>query len=58
MISLGMCEGFSLWKKNHDTFSKFKKFKETVEGKMGKKIGYFCTGNRGEYSLYESSQYP
>lgn len=44
-------------KANSDTFSKFKEFRETVEGEVGKKIIYLRTNNGGEYTTNEFCQY-
>ena len=44
-------------KEKSDTFSKFKEFKESAEGEVGKKIGCLRTDNGGEYSSSEFSQY-
>ena len=44
-------------KEKSETFSKFKKFKETVEGEVGKKICCIHTDNGGEYTSNEFSQY-
>ena len=44
-------------KEKSETFSKFKEFKETVEGEVGKKICCIRTDNGGEYTSNEFSQY-
>jgi len=44
-------------KEKYDTFSKFKEFKESAEGEVGKKICCVRTDNGGEYSSSEFSQY-
>ncbi|KAM2243153.1 hypothetical protein PS2_009934 [Malus domestica] len=44
-------------KEKFDTFSKFKKFRESAEGEVGKKIRCLLIDNRGEYSSSEFSQY-
>uniref|UniRef100_A0A2N9IT58 Integrase catalytic domain-containing protein n=1 Tax=Fagus sylvatica TaxID=28930 RepID=A0A2N9IT58_FAGSY len=44
-------------KEKSDTFSKFKEFRESAEGEVGKKIGCLRTDNGGEYSSSEFSQY-
>lgn len=44
-------------KEKSDTFSKFKEFREIVEGKMGKKIICLRTDNGGEYTSNKFSQY-
>ncbi|KAE8673467.1 Beta-glucosidase 45 [Hibiscus syriacus] len=44
-------------KEKSDTFSKFKEFRELVEGEVGKKICCLRTDNGGEYSSIEFSQY-
>ncbi|CAL9014755.1 unnamed protein product [Prunus brigantina] len=44
-------------KEKSDTFSKFKEFKEIVEGEMGKKIICLRTDNGGEYTSNEFCQY-
>lgn len=44
-------------KEKSETFSKFKEFKEIVEGEVGKKIICLRTDNGGEYTSNEFSQY-
>ena len=44
-------------KEKSETFSKFKEFKEIVEGEVGKKICCIRTDNGGEYTSNEFSQY-
>ncbi|KAM2723556.1 hypothetical protein EV1_026500 [Malus domestica] len=44
-------------KEKSDTFSKFKEFRESAEGEVGKKIRCLRTDNGGEYSSREFSQY-
>ncbi|KAM1753555.1 hypothetical protein ACFX12_006125 [Malus domestica] len=44
-------------KDKSDTFSKFKEFRESAEGEVGKKIRCLHTDNGGEYSSSEFSQY-
>ncbi|CAL9028014.1 unnamed protein product, partial [Prunus brigantina] len=44
-------------KEKSDTFSKFKEFKEIVEGEVGKKIICLRTDNGGEYTSNEFCQY-
>ncbi|KAE8665979.1 tir-nbs resistance protein [Hibiscus syriacus] len=44
-------------KEKSDTFSKFKEFRDSAEGEVGKKICYLRTDNRGEYRSSEFSQY-
>ncbi|KAL5753796.1 hypothetical protein ACOSP7_022016 [Xanthoceras sorbifolium] len=44
-------------KEKSETFSKFKEFKEVVEGEVEKKIRCLRTDNGGEYSSGEFSQY-
>ena len=44
-------------KEKSDTFSKFKEFRESAEGEVGKKICCLRTDNGGEYSSNEFSQY-
>ncbi|KAM1906652.1 hypothetical protein ACFX14_026396 [Malus domestica] len=44
-------------KEKFDTFSKFKEFRESAEGEVGKKICCLRTDNGGEYSSSEFSQY-
>ena len=44
-------------KEKSDTFSKFKEFRETIEGEVGKKIICLRTDNGGEYTSNEFFQY-
>lgn len=44
-------------KEKSDTFSKFKEFRESIEGEVEKKIRCLRTDNGGEYSSIEFSQY-
>ena len=44
-------------KEKSDTFSKFKEFKEAVEGEVKRKIQCLRTDNGGEYVSNEFSQY-
>ena len=44
-------------KEKSDTFSKFKEFRESAEGEVGKKIRCLRTDNGGEYSSSGFSQY-
>ncbi|KAE8681718.1 hypothetical protein F3Y22_tig00111310pilonHSYRG00060 [Hibiscus syriacus] len=44
-------------KEKSDTFSKFKEFRDTAEGEVGKKICCLRTDNGGEYRSNEFSQY-
>ncbi|KAE8684131.1 PLAC8 family protein [Hibiscus syriacus] len=44
-------------KENFDTFSKFKEFRDSAEGEVGKKICCLRTDNGGEYRSNEFSQY-
>ncbi|KAE8669333.1 hypothetical protein F3Y22_tig00112249pilonHSYRG00290 [Hibiscus syriacus] len=44
-------------KEKSDTFSKFKEFRDSAEGEVGKKICCLRTDNRGEYRSNEFSQY-
>ncbi|KAJ4718987.1 Retrovirus-related Pol polyprotein from transposon TNT 1-94 [Melia azedarach] len=44
-------------KEKSETFTKFKEFKEKVEGELGRKIQCLRTDNGGEYTSNEFSQY-
>ncbi|KAE8672542.1 tir-nbs resistance protein [Hibiscus syriacus] len=59
----GLC-GMPVWyvwvffmKEKSDTFSKFKEFRDSAEGEVGKKICCLRTDNGGEYRSNEFSQY-
>ncbi|KAE8711941.1 Detected protein of unknown function [Hibiscus syriacus] len=44
-------------KEKSDAFSKFKEFRDSAEGEVGKKICCLCTDNIGEYKSNKFSQY-